>query len=454
MKKAKEYKKMSKKIVAIIGRPNVGKSTFFNVLAGENLAITEDTPGVTRDRIYADCSWRDIEFKIIDTGGLEITSKENIQVQTKRQASLAMDMADLIIFLTDMKSGIMPGDIEISSMLRKTKKPVVLVCNKADGVGKTPDAIYEFYNLGFGEPFPISSRAKLGLGELLDEIYEKLGGVSTKSEAVEERIKVSVIGKPNVGKSSLINKILKEERVIVSEVAGTTRDATDSELDNKYGKYTFIDTAGIRKKNKIYDTIEKYSVVKAKAAIDRSDVSIILIDAVEGVTDQDEKIAGYAHENGKAMIIVINKWDLIDKNEITLNQYVKKIRESFRFMAYAPIITISTLTGIRVEKLFEIINKVYKANNFRIPTSILNEILIEAMATTPPPTDKGRRLKIYYGTEVKTTPPTFVLFVNEKKLAHFSYIRYLENMFRKNFDLEGTPVNIIVRERKGRTDKS
>ena len=437
---------MSKKTVAIIGRPNVGKSSFFNLLAGEKISIIEDTPGVTRDRIYADCEWRDIKFQIVDTGGIEPVSDDIIHVQMRRQAELAMDMADVIVFLTDMRAGVVASDLEIATMLRKTNKPVVLVCNKVDNVGKAPDDIYEFYNLGLGEPFPISAKAKLGIGEVFDEIYDKLGD---KEEVTEEtdRIKVAIIGKPNVGKSSLVNRILGENRTIVSDEAGTTRDATDSYFENSHGKYLFIDTAGIRKKNKIYDKIEKYSIIKARAAIDKADVAVIVIDAREGVTSQDEKIAGYAVEKGKAMIIAINKWDLINKDETTLNEYTKHVRENFKFMSYAPMVTISAMTGQRVNNLFTMINKVNAANNLRISTSVLNEIIMEMIAITPPPTDKGKKLKIFYATEVKAKPPTFVVFVNDKKLAHFSYIRHMENTLRKNFDLEGTPINIIVRER-------
>lgn len=437
---------MSKKIVAIVGRPNVGKSTFFNVLAGEALSIISDMPGVTRDRIYADCEWRNTSFQIVDTGGIEPETEDTIYKGMRRQAELAMDMADVIVFVVDMKAGLVPQDTEVATMLRKTKKPVILVCNKVDNVGMPPEDIYDFYNLGLGEPMPISAKAKLGIGEVLDAIYESFGEVIENDEH-DEAIRVAIIGKPNVGKSSLVNKILAEERAIVSSVAGTTRDAIDSRFKNKYGEYIFVDTAGIRKKNKVYDEIEKYSIIKAQAAIDRSNVAMIVIDATEGVTEQDEKIAGYAHEKGKAMVIVINKWDLIDKTEMTPVKYVKEVRKSFKFMAYAPIITISAVTGQRVSNIFEIINKVNAANNFRATTSVLNEIVMEAVAIVPPPTDKGKRLKIYYATQVKTAPPTFVLFVNLKKLAHFSYIRHMENVFRKYFDLEGTPINIIVREK-------
>ncbi|MBQ8042969.1 MAG: ribosome biogenesis GTPase Der [Clostridia bacterium] len=437
---------MSKKIVAIVGRPNVGKSTFFNLLAGEALSIVSDEPGVTRDRIYADCEWRGTSFQIIDTGGIEPKTDDTIYKGMRRQAELAMDMADVIVFIVDIRTGLVAQDIEVATMLRRTRKPVILVCNKVDNVGLPPEDIYEFYNLGLGEPLAISARAKLGIGEVLDAIYDSFEEVSAAEED-ETSIKVAIIGKPNVGKSSLVNKILGEERAIVSNVAGTTRDATDSKLSNKHGNYVFIDTAGIRKKNKVYDNIEKYSIIKARAAIDRADVAIILIDALEGVTDQDEKIAGYAHEKGKAMIIGVNKWDLVNKEETTPASYAKEVRKSFKFMSYAPIITLSAMTGKRVDEIFNLINKVYAANSLRISTSILNEIIMEAVAIVPPPTDKGKRLKIYYGTEVKANPPTFVLFVNDKNLAHFSYIRHMENVFRQHFDLEGTPINIVVRER-------
>jgi len=437
---------MSKKIVAIVGRPNVGKSTFFNLLAGEALSIVSDEPGVTRDRIYADCSWRGTSFQIIDTGGIEPKTDDTIYKGMRRQAELAMDMADTIVFVVDIKAGMVAQDIEVATMLRRTRKPVILVCNKVDNVGLPPEDIYEFYNLGLGEPMPISARAKLGIGEVLDAIYYSFSEESS-SEEQDNSIKVAIIGKPNVGKSSLVNKILGEERTIVSNVAGTTRDATDSKFSNEHGDYVFIDTAGIRKKNKIYDDIEKYSIIKAKAAIDRADVAIILIDALEGVTDQDEKIAGYAHEKGKAMIIGVNKWDLVNKEETNPSMYAKEVRKSFKFMSYAPIITLSAMTGKRVDEIFELINKVNEANSLRVSTSVLNEIVMEAVAIVPPPTDKGKRLKIFYATEAKTNPPTFVLFVNDKNLAHFSYIRHMENVFRQHFDLEGTPINIVVRER-------
>ena len=435
---------MVKPVVAIIGRPNVGKSTLFNVLIGEKLAIIEDRPGVTRDRIYADAEWCGKTFQVIDTGGIEPESEDIILKQMRRQAELAMDMADVIVFITDVKAGITVQDEEVAAILRRTKKPVILVCNKCDNVGQPPADIYEFYNLGLGEPMPISAKAKLGMGELLDEICNHFPNDLENGEE-EDRINVAIIGKPNVGKSSLVNYILGEERTIVSDIAGTTRDAIDTPFENRYGKYTFIDTAGIRKKSKVYDKIEKYSVIKAQSAVDRADVCVIMIDALEGVTEQDEKIAGYAHEKGKAMIIALNKWDLINKGETTVESYKRRMKEKFKFMSYAPVIFISTVTGQRIEKLFELINKVYKANTFRVSTSILNDVIIEALAVTPPNVEKGKRLKVYYVTQVKNKPPTFVAFVNDKELMHFSYMRYLENHIRKNFDLEGTPIVLLAR---------
>ena len=435
---------MVKPVVAIIGRPNVGKSTLFNVLIGEKLAIIEDRPGVTRDRIYADAEWCGKTFQVIDTGGIEPESEDIILKQMRRQAELAMDMADVIVFITDVKAGITVQDEEVAAILRRTKKPVILVCNKCDNVGQPPADIYEFYNLGLGEPMPISAKAKLGMGELLDEICNHFPNDLENGEE-EDRINVAIIGKPNVGKSSLVNYILGEERTIVSDIAGTYRDAIDTPFENRYGKYTFIDTAGIRKKSKVYDKIEKYSVIKAQSAVDRADVCVIMIDALEGVTEQDEKIAGYAHEKGKAMIIAINKWDLINKGETTVESYKRRMKEKFKFMSYAPVIFISTVTGQRIEKLFELINKVYKANTFRVSTSILNDVIIEALAVTPPNVEKGKRLKVYYVTQVKNKPPTFVAFVNDKELMHFSYMRYLENHIRKNFDLEGTPIVLLAR---------
>lgn len=439
---------MAKKVVAIVGRPNVGKSTLFNVLAGEKIAIIKDVPGVTRDRIYADCQWRGSTFQVIDTGGIEPESDDIILKQMRRQAELAMDIADVIVFITDVKAGVTVSDEEVAQMLRKTKKPVILVCNKCDRVGNPPDELYEFYNLGLGDPLPISAGKKLGIGELLDEIYENFGEVTTEIED-DETIRVAVIGKPNAGKSSLINRILGEERVIVSDIAGTTRDAIDSYFENSHGKYIFVDTAGIRRKNKVYDQLEKYSVLKAKSAIEKANVCLIMIDATEGVTEQDEKIAGLAHEAGKGVIIVINKWDLVEKETRTLENYKKQVYDRLSYLTYAPIIFVSTVTGQRVDKLFEMINEVDKQNSQRVPTGLLNDVLADAITITQPPSDKGKRLKVYYMTQVSTRPPTFVIFVNSKELMHFSYVRYIENHLRKQFGFKGTPIHMIIRERKG-----
>lgn len=437
---------MAKKVVAIVGRPNVGKSTLFNVLAGEKISIIKDVPGVTRDRIYADCNWRGTNFQIIDTGGIEPESDDIIVKQMRRQAQLAMDIADVIVFITDVNAGVTQSDEEVATMLRHTKKPIILVCNKCDRVGSPPMELYEFYNLGLGEPLPISAGRKLGIGELLDAIYDNFDNIEEEIED-EETIKVAIIGKPNAGKSSLVNKILGEERVIVSDIAGTTRDAVDSYFKNEHGKYVFIDTAGIRRKNKVYETLEKYSVLKAKAAIDRANVCLIMIDATEGVTEQDEKIAGLAHEAGKGVIIVINKWDLVEKETNTMSVYKKQVYEKLAYLSYAPIIFVSTVTGQRINKIFEMINEVNEQNALRVPTGLLNDTLAEAIAITQPPSDKGKRLKIYYMTQVKTRPPTFVIFVNSKPLMHFSYIRYIENHLRKQFGFVGTPIHMIIREK-------
>ena len=438
---------MAKKVVAIVGRPNVGKSTLFNVLAGEKIAIIKDIPGVTRDRIYADCQWRGTTFQVIDTGGIEPESDDIILKQMRRQAELAMDIADVIVFITDIKAGVTVSDEEVAQMLRKTNKPVILVCNKCDRVGTPPDEIYEFYNLGLGESLPISAGKKLGIGELLDAVYDNFENIEQEVED-EETVRVAVIGKPNAGKSSLINKILGEERVIVSDIAGTTRDAIDTYFENKHGKYIFVDTAGIRRKNKVYDTLEKYSVLKAKSAIEKANVCLIMIDATEGVTEQDEKIAGLAHEGGKGVIIVINKWDLVEKETNTMEKYKRQVYDKLAYLSYAPIIFISTVTGQRVDKLFEMINEVDKQNGQRIPTGLLNDVLADAITITQPPSDKGKRLKVYYMTQVSTRPPTFVIFVNSKELMHFSYVRYIENHLRKQFGFKGTPIHMIIRERK------
>ena len=438
---------MAKKVVAIVGRPNVGKSTFFNVLAGQKIAIIKDTPGVTRDRIYADCTWRGVTFQIIDTGGIEKDTDDIILKQMRKQAELAIDLADVIVFMVDVKTGITPADEEVVKILRRTNKKVIVAVNKCDRVGNPPAEFYEFYNLGIGEVIPISAGKKLGIGEILDEIYNSFDNIEESKEN-EEAIKVAIIGKPNAGKSSLINKILNEERVIVSNIAGTTRDSIDTEYENKYGKYIFIDTAGIRRKSKVSEDLEKYSVIKAQNAILRADVCLIMIDATEGVTEQDEKIAGIAHEAGKGVIIIVNKWDLIEKETNTLEKYKRQVYDKLSYLKYAPIIFISALTGQRVEKIFEMINEVNENNNLRIPTAMLNTLLSEAVAITQPPSDKGKRLKIFYMTQVKAKPPTFVVFVNNKELMHFSYLRYLENHLRKQFNFKGTPIKMITRERK------
>ena len=438
---------MSKPIVAIIGRPNVGKSTFFNYLAGNRISIVEDTPGVTRDRVYAETNWRDRNFTLIDTGGIEPESEDIILSQMREQANLAIEVADVIIFLTDIRQGVTSADHEITLMLRKSNKPIILVCNKADNYEKDKENIYEFYNLGIGEPHAISSTNAIGIGDVLDAVYEHLPPKDSDEED-EDYIRVAVIGKPNVGKSSLINKILGENRTIVSDIAGTTRDAIDSYFENDKGKYILIDTAGIRKKSKVNERIEKYSVMRSLLAIERADVCLMLIDANEGVTEQDTKIAGEAHEAGKGIIIVVNKWDEIEKETGTLEKYKKEIYNKLAYLSYAPIIFISAKTGQRVEKLFDMINEVAKQNAIRVSTSVLNQVINEAIAIVQPPTDKGKRLKILYGTQASTKPPTFVIFVNNKDLFHFSYERYLVNQIRKEFGLRGTPIRILVREKK------
>ena len=437
---------MSKPIVAIIGKPNVGKSTFFNYIVGSRISIVEDTPGVTRDRVYGESNWRGRDFTLIDTGGIEPESSEVILSQMRLQANIAIDLADVIVFLTDIRQGVTAADEEIALMLKKSKKPIILVCNKADDYQKFENDIYEFYKLGLGEPMPVSAANAKGIGDVLDEIYEKFPA-KEENEEDNERIKVAVIGKPNVGKSSLINKILGENRNIVSDIAGTTRDAIDSYFENENGKYTFIDTAGIRRKSKVTDKIEKYSVMRSILAIERADVCLMLIDASEGVTDQDAKIAGEAHEAGKGVIIVVNKWDEYEKTTGTLEKYKKEIYNKLSYLSYAPIIFISAKTGQRVNKLFGMINEVAQNNSKRITTGQLNQVINEAIAVVQPPSDKGKRLKILYGTQVSIKPPTFVIFVNKKDLLHFSYERYLVNQIRKEFDLQGTPIRIIVREK-------
>ncbi len=438
---------MARPVVAIVGRPNVGKSTFFNYIVGQRISIVEDTPGVTRDRIYAESNWRGRDFTVIDTAGIEEMTGDVILNQMREQVDIAISVADVIIFLTDVRQGVTAADEEIAIMLKKSKKPVVLVCNKADNFGEAPAEIYEFYNLGLGNPIPLSAANAIGIGDVLDAIYEKFPE-EKEEEYDPEVIKVAIIGKPNVGKSSLVNKILGENRVIVSDIAGTTRDAIDSEFQNEHGKYVFIDTAGIRRKSKVKENIEKYSVMRSNLAIERADVCIMMIDATEGVSEQDSKIIGEAHEAGKGIIIAVNKWDEVSKDNHTTEKFKKEIYNELPFATYAPIVFISAKTGQRVSNLFEMINNVASQNALKISTAVLNQVINEAIAVVQPPTDKGRRLKIFYGTQASTKPPTFIIFVNKKELFHFSYERYLVNCIRNNFGLEGTPVRIIVRERK------
>ena len=443
---------MSLPIVAVVGRPNVGKSTLFNKLVGKRLSIVEDTPGVTRDRIYSKCEWRNREFMIVDTGGIEPDSKDIILAQMRRQAQVAIEKADVIVFLTDMRCGVTADDYEVASMLQKSGKPVILAVNKCDGIGEPPPEFYEFYNLGMGDPFPVSALHGHGSGDLLDEIFKYFPKEDTP-EYDEEYIKVAVIGKPNVGKSSLINRIAGEERAIVSDIAGTTRDATDTIIENEDGKYVFIDTAGIRRKSKITEKIEHYSVLRAYMAVDRADVCVIVIDALVGFTDQDSKVAGYAHEQGKACIVAVNKWDAVDKSTGTMEEYTNDLKEKFSFMSYVPFIFISAKTGQRVDKLFELINSVNSQNCMRITTGMLNDVLSYATTRVQPPSDKGRRLKIYYMTQASVRPPTFVVFVNRADLFHFSYQRYIENQIRQTFGLTGTPVRFVIRERDNQDTK-
>lgn len=438
---------MSKPVVAIVGRPNVGKSTLFNKLVGARLSIVDDTPGVTRDRIYGDCEWGGRTLLLVDTGGIEPYSDDIILKQMRRQAQLAIDSADVIILVTDVRSGVVSTDREVASMLQKSGKPIVLCVNKCDTVGEPPAEYYEFYNLGLGDPIAVSSVHGMGTGDLLDAVCEYLPPAE-ENEKEDDTVKVAVIGKPNVGKSSLVNAILGEDRMIVSDIAGTTRDATDSYVENKYGKFVFIDTAGLRKKSRVYDSIEKYSVIRARMAVERAQVCVIMIDAVEGFTEQDSKVAGIAHELGKACIIAVNKWDAVEKDGKTMDSYRKKLMNDFSFMSYAPIIFISAKTGLRLDRLFELIKYVDDQNAMRISTGRLNDLLADATARVQPPTDKGRRLKIFYMTQASTRPPTFVCFVNRKDLFHYSYQRYIDNQIRSVFGLEGTPTRMIIRERE------
>ena len=437
---------MSMPVVAIVGRPNVGKSTLFNKLIGQRVAIVNDTPGVTRDRIYGECEWRSRKITLVDTGGIEPYSDDVILSQMRRQAELAIDTADVIVLVTDVKTGVVATDSEVAAMLLKSGRPVVLCVNKCDGIGEPPAEFYEFYNLGLGDPIQVSSVHGHGTGDLLDAVFEHLPEEAEEEEGLEN-IRVAVIGKPNAGKSSLINQIAGEDRCIVSDIAGTTRDAIDTQIENDYGWFTLIDTAGIRRKSRVDDEIEKYSVIRAQMAIDRSDVCVIMIDATEGFTEQDSKVAGLAHEAGKGCVIAVNKWDAVEKDGRTMQEYRKKLEVDFSFMAYAPMVFISAKTGQRLDQLFELIQRVANFNAMRITTGMLNDVLAQATARVQPPTDKGKRLKIYYMTQASTKPPTFVCFVNRAELFHFSYQRYLENRIRETFGMEGTPIRFLIRER-------
>lgn len=437
---------MAKPIVAIVGRPNVGKSTFFNYICGKRISIVEDTPGVTRDRIYGEAEWRNRKFTLIDTGGIEPYSEDEIMQQMRRQAEVAIELADVIIFMVDAKEGMTASDKEIAAMLRKTSKPVVLVANKVDSVGDPPPEVYEFYNLAMGDVEVVSSVHGLGMGDLLDKIYSFFPD-EVHEETEEDIIKVAVVGKPNSGKSSLVNRLTGEERVIVSDIPGTTRDAIDTYIEKDGGKFVLIDTAGIRRKSKITENIERYSVLRALTAIERSDVCVIMIDAQDGVTEQDAKIAGYAHEQGKASVVVINKWDLIEKETGTVEEYRKQVMKKLSFMQYAPVLFISVKTGQRVHRVLELVRSVYGQASLRISTGMLNDLLNEATAMVQPPSDKGRRLKLYYAVQSTVRPPTFIIFMNDMKLFHYSYERYLENQLRKSYGFEGTPIRFIPRER-------
>lgn len=440
---------MSKPIVAIVGRPNVGKSTLFNVIAGDTISIVKDTPGVTRDRIYADCDWLNMNFTLIDTGGIEPDSKDIILSQMREQAEIAISTADVIIFIVDVRQGLVDSDSKVADLLRKSHKPVVLAVNKVDSVAKYGNDVYEFYNLGIGEPVAVSAASRLGIGDLLDEVVKHFDSEQMEEEE-DERPRIAVVGKPNVGKSSIINKLVGENRVIVSDIAGTTRDAVDTEVIHEGTPYVFIDTAGLRRKSKIKEELERYSIIRTVSAVERADVVVVVIDATEGVTEQDAKIAGIAHERGKGIIVAVNKWDAIRETDKTIYEYTRKIKEVLSFIPYAEYLFISAATGQRLTKLFEMIDVVRQNQNLRVATGVLNEIMTEAVAMQQPPSDKGKRLKIYYMTQVAVKPPTFVIFVNDKELMHFSYTRYLENQIRNAFGFKGTSLKFLVRERKGK----
>lgn len=438
---------MSKPVVAIVGRPNVGKSTLFNALAGQMISIVKDTPGVTRDRIYADIDWLNHQFTLIDTGGIEPDSSDIILSQMREQAQIAIDTADVIIFMTDVKQGLIDADAKVADMLRRSRKPVILVVNKVDNYNKMMADVFEFYNLGIGEPIAISAAQRSGLGDMLDKVTEHFASLKLEAED-DDRPRIAIVGKPNVGKSSIINKLTGESRVIVSNIAGTTRDAIDTDVKWNGREYVFIDTAGLRRKSKVKEEIEKYSIIRTVTAVERADVVVIVIDAIEGVTEQDAKIAGIAHENGKGVIIAVNKWDAIEKNDKTVYEYSNKVRQILSFMPYAEIMFISALTGQRLYKLFDMIDFVIENHSMRVETGILNEIMAEAVAMQQPPSDKGKRLKLFYITQVAVKPPTFVIFVNDKELMHFSYTRYIENKIREAFGFKGTPLTFIIRETK------
>ena len=438
---------MSKPVVAIVGRPNVGKSTLFNVLAGQQISIVKDTPGVTRDRIYADCTWLDRKFTLIDTGGIEPDSRDIILSQMREQAEIAIQTADVIVFIVDVRQGMVDADTKVADMLRKSRKPVVLAVNKVDSIQKFGNDVYEFYNLGIGDPIAVSAASRLGIGDLLDEVVKHFPAPDVLAEE-DERPRIAIVGKPNVGKSSIINKLLGENRVIVSNIAGTTRDAVDTQIVHNGTEYVFIDTAGLRRKNKIKEELERYSIIRTVTAVDRADVVIVVIDATEGVTEQDAKIAGIAHERGKGIIVAVNKWDAVEKNDKTIYEYTRKLKELLSFMPYAEYIFISAETGQRLNKLFDLIDMVRQNQTLRVSTGVLNEIMTEAVAMQQPPSDKGKRLKLYYITQVAVKPPTFVVFVNDRELMHFSYTRYIENQIRNAFGFRGTSLKFIIRERK------